>query len=101
MGTAAREVATRYQRHPTTDARVATRIEPLRKGSPMNYTTSVPNPTCRPAILRSGLCTLLLTIALAASAATVTRGPYLQMGTPNSIVVRAHLQVRAARDRGG
>ena len=53
----------------------------------MNCTTSVPNPTCRPAILR-GLCTLLLGISLGASAATVTRGPYLQMGTPNSIVVR-------------
>ena len=54
----------------------------------MNYTTSVPNPTCRPALLRPGLCMLLSTISLAASAATVTRGPYLQMGTPNSIVVR-------------
>jgi hypothetical protein len=39
-------------------------------------------------MFRLGLSTVLLGIALGSSAATVTRGPYLQMGTPNSIVVR-------------
>src|SRR5437867_1703721 len=54
----------------------------------MNYSTLVPSSARRHALLRQGLGTLLLGIALGASAATVTRGPYLQMGTPNSIVVR-------------
>jgi hypothetical protein len=54
----------------------------------MNYNTQLPLPVRLHASLRRVLVPLLLGVALSGSAATVTRGPYLQMGTPNSIVVR-------------
>ena len=54
----------------------------------MNYPIHVSFPVRRSTHLRRALVLLALGTTLGASAATVTRGPYLQMGTPDSIVVR-------------